>query len=59
MLSAASDEDALIAQRAAREAFGRVLSTWASDILEIRRLGLDRAEWRAIDAGEAHLRRAA
>ena len=58
MMSAASDQVALESLRQARDIFLRTLACWASDLLEVQRLGLDRATWPQAP-GRAGLRRAA
>lgn len=58
-MAAASDQEALAALRQAREMFQRTLASWAGDMLEIQRLGLDQARWNAGDHAGARLRRAA
>jgi len=58
MMSAASDQMALESLCQARYIFQRTLACWASDLLEVQRLGFDRATWPHAAAG-ARLRRAA
>ncbi len=58
MMAAASDQMAVDSLRLARDMFQRTLACWASDLLEVRRLGLDRATWPHASAA-ARLRRAA
>ena len=57
-MAAASDQEALAASRQAREMFQRTLASWAGDMLEIQRLGLDQARWSPM-TGAVRLRRAA